>query len=657
MTPVLPLVLLASATGAVEGGEAFSCPVKPPAGVQPGERSAPSVDGGSFLFMNGKKLPYDGKITTVSSPIFDLTTGTRTAIGTLPDMVPDQAVDAVNAAAAAWDRGQGVWPQMPLAERIATIERFVEALRLRRDEIVEVLMWEIAKSAPDAAKEFDRTMDFVAAAIAELRRDPAVCSGFAQWEVVSGVGVRVRRGPIGVMLALAPFNYPLNEMYAMLIPALLMGNTAVLKLPAIGGLVHVLTAEAFAASLPAGVINFVSGSGRATMGPIMETGLVDVLGFIGGTKGADALIKAHPSPHRLKVFAQLEGKNLGIVLPDADLDVAVAQCVLGATSYNGQRCTAIKLIMVHDAIADAFVQKLVARVEALRAGLPWEEVWALPLACACVWRRRCSSPLAPTGSLPPRTHERALRCGLHASGPRLLRCVLCCLWPRAVRRGWRSHPFRRPTSLRSSKGCSPTRSARVPRSRAAATSRAHSSSPQVRARPPAERGRALLCLRALVRSRAPRPPLGACASELCPRAARPLSCGRDHPVDAPVSRGAIRARRACRALRRFGRGHECHQGLVEWAAGRHLHLRRRRRRATRRRPLDCRRAHQHQYAVWPLARCSALLRAALVGPGHHERDGGAACLQHRDGRRLLGEGRRGHQSGGGPRRAHGPLQS
>lgn len=373
MTPVLPLVLLASATGAVEGGEAFSCPVKPPAGVQPGERSAPSVDGGSFLFMNGKKLPYDGKITTVSSPIFDLTTGTRTAIGTLPDMVPDQAVDAVNAAAAAWDRGQGVWPQMPLAERIATIERFVEALRLRRDEIVEVLMWEIAKSAPDAAKEFDRTMDFVAAAIAELRRDPAVCSGFAQWEVVSGVGVRVRRGPIGVMLALAPFNYPLNEMYAMLIPALLMGNTAVLKLPAIGGLVHVLTAEAFAASLPAGVINFVSGSGRATMGPIMETGLVDVLGFIGGTKGADALIKAHPSPHRLKVFAQLEGKNLGIVLPDADLDVAVAQCVLGATSYNGQRCTAIKLIMVHDAIADAFVQKLVARVEALRAGLPWEE--------------------------------------------------------------------------------------------------------------------------------------------------------------------------------------------------------------------------------------------------------------------------------------------
>ena len=129
---------------------------------------------------------------------------------------------------------------------------------------------------------------------------------------------------------------------------------------------------------------------------------MDVLGFIGGVKGADALIKGHPSPHRLKVFSQLEGKNLGIVLPDADLDVAAAQCTLGATSYNGQRCTAIKvraashlfalqtastresvidshrerppqLIMVHESVADAFVAKLVAKVSALKVGMPWED--------------------------------------------------------------------------------------------------------------------------------------------------------------------------------------------------------------------------------------------------------------------------------------------
>jgi glyceraldehyde-3-phosphate dehydrogenase (NADP+) len=242
-----------------------------------------------------------------------------------------------------------------------------------RDEIVNVLMWEIAKNSGDAAKEFDRTMDFVGATIAALKADPTLGQGFNGWTEVSGVSVRVRRGPIGVMLGLAPFNYPLNEMYAMLIPALLMGNCAVLKLPAIGGLAHVLTAEVLGRVLPPGVINFVSGAGRTTMGPIMQTGLVDVLGFIGGANGADALIKAHPKPHRLKVFAQLEGKNLGIVLPDADLETAVAQCVLGGLSYNGQRCTAIKLIMVHETIADEFVNQLVARISSLKVGLPWEE--------------------------------------------------------------------------------------------------------------------------------------------------------------------------------------------------------------------------------------------------------------------------------------------
>jgi glyceraldehyde-3-phosphate dehydrogenase (NADP+) len=134
-----------------------------------------------------------------------------------------------------------------------------------------------------------------------------------------------------------------------------------------------MTADAFAKSLPPGVLNFVTGSGRVTMPPIMATGLVDVLGFIGGTGAMDKLIHQHPEPHRLKIFAQLAGKNLGIVLPDADLEVAAQQCMLGSTAYNGQRCTAIKLMMVHESVADAFMAKYVEKVSALKAGLPWED--------------------------------------------------------------------------------------------------------------------------------------------------------------------------------------------------------------------------------------------------------------------------------------------
>jgi len=100
---------------------------------------------------------------------------------------------------------------------------------------------------------------------------------------------------------------------------------------------------------------------------------VDCLGFIGGAKATDALIVQHPQPHRLKIFSQLEGKNIAIVLQDADLDVAVSQITLGALSYNGQRCTACKLVMVHSSIAEAFKDKLVASIRSLKIGLPWEE--------------------------------------------------------------------------------------------------------------------------------------------------------------------------------------------------------------------------------------------------------------------------------------------
>jgi len=295
----------------------------------------PMIDG-VFRFIGGERLPFSGEVVEATSPIYDGETRARAVIGKVAQFSEEDALAAVRAAAAAWDRGQGEWPQKPLAERIAAVEALVGELRKVREQIVDVLVWEICKSTADAGKEFDRTMDFIAHAIAQLRESPTVGAGFETFTDVSGVACQVRLGPIGVMLGLAAFNYPLNEMYAMLIPALLMGNTAVLKLPATGGLVHLLTADAFAAALPPGVINFVTGSGRKTMPPIIETGLVDVIGFIGGPSVMDRLIKGHPTPHTLTLFAQLAAKNAAVVLDDADLDLAAEQCALGATSYNGQ---------------------------------------------------------------------------------------------------------------------------------------------------------------------------------------------------------------------------------------------------------------------------------------------------------------------------------
>jgi glyceraldehyde-3-phosphate dehydrogenase (NADP+) len=129
--------------------------------------------------------------------------------------------------------------------------------------------------------------------------------------------------------------------------------------------------EAYASCLPPGVVNFVSGAGRLTMGPIMRRA-PDLLAFIGGSRAADALLKEHPFPHRLRIFLSLEGKNLGIVTEDASIAVAVEQCALGAVTYNGQRCTAIKMIFVHSSIAEEFSAKLAARISTFKIGLPWD---------------------------------------------------------------------------------------------------------------------------------------------------------------------------------------------------------------------------------------------------------------------------------------------
>lgn len=364
------LCVLQSENVFAASGAAKTCIVGDPVQVQaedPFATSRPSINGVK-VFYDGNIGDYSGKSEEVTSPIIDAATGKRAVIGRIALMTKDDITPVLESAKRAWNRGQGVWPQMSAADRIATIERVVFSLKLRRDEIVNTLMWEICKTLTDAQAEFDRTMIFIESLIKTFKE---MDEKDGEWTRVGGIFAKIRRAAIGILLCLGPFNYPFNETYATLIPALLMGNVVIMKIPTTGGLAHILTMEAYANHLPPGTINFLVGSGRELLGPLMATGDIDALAFIGGSQAADQVIKAHPHPHRLKVFLQLEGKNLGIVLPDADLDVAAEQIVIGSTTYNGQRCTAVKLILVHASIAQAFIDKFVPRIANLGFGLPW----------------------------------------------------------------------------------------------------------------------------------------------------------------------------------------------------------------------------------------------------------------------------------------------
>jgi len=298
----------------------------------------------------------------------------RVKIGSMPQFSKAEALAALAAARKAWDGGMGTWPQMSIAERVARIRQFVAALRESRSEIITTLQWEIGKTTTDATAEFDRTVAFIEQLIDALRGPDFA----GDWQKVGSTVALTRRAAVGIVMCLGPFNYPLNETYATLIPALLMGNVVVMKIPTVGGLSHLLTMEAFSKSLPAGAINLISGSGRETMPPLMSTGSIDGLAFIGGSKAADDLIKEHPHPHRLKLFLQLEAKNMGIFLHDVfsssrALEHAISQTITGSLSYNGQRCTALKLIFVPRQHAPTFLEHFIPSVERLKVGLPWDE--------------------------------------------------------------------------------------------------------------------------------------------------------------------------------------------------------------------------------------------------------------------------------------------
>lgn len=322
--------------------------------------------------VDGEILTWPGDFIDVVSPVY-IKEGNSlkpAVTGSYPALTPGEAGKALQAACAAYDNGRGKWPVMSIQERIDGTLNFVHRMKEKRAEIVNSLMWEIGKNLADSRKEFDRTVEYILATINALKDLDRTSSRF---EITGGIIAQIRRAPLGVVLCMGPFNYPLNETFTTLIPALIMGNTVVLKPAKYGVLLLGPLLEAFRDSFPRGVVNTIYGDGRKIITPLMESGKVDVLAFIGSKKVANILKKQHPMPNRLKTVLGLSAKNPAIVLDDADLETAVEECVTGSLSFNGQRCTALKILFVHEKIVNEFNRRFVEKVSDLKAGLPWEE--------------------------------------------------------------------------------------------------------------------------------------------------------------------------------------------------------------------------------------------------------------------------------------------
>ena len=267
------------------------------------------------FLIDGEIKEWNGKMANVFSTLLcDNDDKEPTLLGTTPLMSKDLAIDALESASKAFKQGQGIWPTMKVYERINCMENFVDKMVLKRDEVVKLLMWEIGKNLKDSEKEFDRTVDYIQDTIEEYK---IIDRNGAHFQNSSGVRALIRRGPLGVVLCLGPYNYPLNETFALLIPAIIMGNTTIFKPAKHGVLLIAPLLEAFKESFPPGVVNIVFGRGRELATPIMETGKIDVLALIGHSSSAISLQDLHPQKNRLRLVLGLEAKNPAIILKDA----------------------------------------------------------------------------------------------------------------------------------------------------------------------------------------------------------------------------------------------------------------------------------------------------------------------------------------------------
>jgi glyceraldehyde-3-phosphate dehydrogenase (NADP+) len=335
-------------------------------------KEIPFINQEEYL-VNGAFKPWKGLFNEINSAICKPSNDEkleRILIGKIPKTGLPEALECLESSEKAYDNGFGEWPMLSVEKRIHHVEHFVGEMLNLRAEVVNLLMWEIGKSEKDSEKEFDRTIKYIYDTIESLKKLERKSASFTIEEGVIG---QVRRSPLGITLCIGPYNYPLNETYTLLIPALIMGNVIMFKPPKHGCLLHYCLSKAIEKSFPKGVVNYLYGKGSEIVQPLMNTGKINVLTLIGSSKVASDIKKAHPKVNRLRAILGLDAKNPAIVLENANLENAVEECVLGSLSFNGQRCTALKILFVHENVKDEFIKKFCEKVDALKFGMPWDE--------------------------------------------------------------------------------------------------------------------------------------------------------------------------------------------------------------------------------------------------------------------------------------------
>lgn len=283
-------------------------------------------------------------------------------IGTYANASAGDVENAIAAAAAASDAWAYSSPQL----RADLLDAVGTQILARKQEIGQLLAREEGKTIAEAIGETTRAGHLFKFFSGEALR----YKGDLLPSIRPGVDVEVTREPLGVVGLITPWNFPIAIPAWKIAPALAYGNTVVFK-PAdlTPGCAHIIAQLLHENGCPPGVFNLVMGSG-SMIGPILaHSPDVAAISFT-GSEGVGAGLAETCGRTRKKLQLEMGGKNPMVVMDDADLDVAVGACLNGAFFSTGQRCTASSRLIVQSGIYDAFSEKLISQMQALRVGVP-----------------------------------------------------------------------------------------------------------------------------------------------------------------------------------------------------------------------------------------------------------------------------------------------
>lgn len=315
-----------------------------------------------YRFFNGKewKESTGGKTVEVRSPIDDSVVG-------LLQIVTTQEIDGVMAVSKI---SQSAWEATPLNQRVKIMHLAADWVRHFEEYLTTLLAKEIGKTTDEAKSEIKRTadlIDYYADEVQSMRGETIDSDNFPGYDK-GRIGL-IERVAWGTVLAIAPFNYPVNLSASKIVPALLMGNSVVFKPPTQGGVSAIHLAQIFVkAGVPEGALTVVTGTGGDIGDYLVSHPGVDCITFTGSSDTGEMIAKK--AGMKPLVF-ECGGNNPAVVLPDADMNLAAREIVKGAFSYAGQRCTGIKYVLAMPATMEQLLPALTKELgEKVKMGDP-----------------------------------------------------------------------------------------------------------------------------------------------------------------------------------------------------------------------------------------------------------------------------------------------